>query len=318
MTRTAISTNGLTRRFGAVLAVDSLDLAVPVGEVVAFLGPNGAGKTTTIRMILGLLIPDAGEVRLFGEPLAADRRRLLRRVGALVEAPSLYDHLTGRQNLDLSRRLLGLSRARLDEVLDIIDLTDAAERSAGGYSLGMRQRLGLGLALLGKPDLLILDEPLNGLDPAGIREMRALIRRRAAEHGVTVFVSSHLLGEVEQMASRLSVVASGRLAFQGTLAELNAEQRSGIDVGVDRPAEAAEQLRQAGFTIELSDNRDLLRISATHDEAARRREAETICQRLIENGFAVHHLAVRRPSLETRFLDLVGSRTGSQPMGGER
>src|SRR5919107_6344420 len=172
MTEFMIETDGLTRRFGARVAVDDLNLRAPEAGVYGFLGPNGAGKTTAIRMLLGLIRPDAGEVHLFGAPLAVERRALMRRVGALVEAPSLYPHLTGRENLEVTRRMLGASRALIDRALDIVKMTRDAHRRVREYSLGMRQRLGLALALLNEPELLILDEPTNGLDPAGIHEMR--------------------------------------------------------------------------------------------------------------------------------------------------
>jgi ABC-type multidrug transport system ATPase subunit len=172
----AISTSGLTRCFGDLVAVDSVDLRVPRASVYGFLGPNGAGKTTTIRMLLGLIRPHAGEVRLFGQSLRDGRIGLMRRVGALVESPSLYPHLTGRENLEVTRRLIGGSQEQIDRALSIVHLEEAADRCVKGYSTGMQQRLALALALLGEPELLILDEPTNGLDPAGIREMREFLR----------------------------------------------------------------------------------------------------------------------------------------------
>jgi len=215
-----IETRGLSRRFGAQVAVDDLNLLVPAAGVYGFLGPNGAGKTTAIRMLLGLIRPDAGEVCLFGQPLRSNHRALMSRVGALVEAPSLYPHLTGRENLEVTRRLLGSPPKLIDVALDTIRLMRDADRRVREYSLGMRQRLGLALALLNKPQLLILDEPTNGLDPAGIHEMRDLIRRLPDEFGVTVFLSSHLLSEVEQIASHIGIIHESKLLFQGTLAEL--------------------------------------------------------------------------------------------------
>lgn len=202
----AIRTQCLSRRFGLQQAVDGLKLTVPPGRIYGFLGPNGAGKTTTIRMLLGLLRPSAGQIWLFGQPLHADRCRLLRRVVALVEVPSLYEHLTGRENLDVARRLLGTARAQVDRVLALVRLTGDADRPVRTYSLGMKQRLGLALALLDEPDLLILDEPTNGLDPAGIHETRVLIRELPEQHGITVFLSSHLLGEVEQVADTVGIL----------------------------------------------------------------------------------------------------------------
>lgn len=310
----AIRTRSLSRCFAEVLAVDGLDLEVPRGGVFGFLGPNGAGKTTTIRMLLGLVRPDQGAVELFGRTLdRSSRKALLGRVGALVENPSLYDHLSGRGNLDLTRRLLGLEGRRVDEVLEAVDLGEAADRRVAGYSLGMRQRLGVALALLGEPELLILDEPTNGLDPAGIREMRRLIARLPREHGVTVFLSSHLLAEVEQVAERLAVLNRGRLIFQGPLAELRDRQRSRVVVGVDRPAEAAAFLRRgglAGATLAEGGLEVLPELGDGEPEAVWTALAQEINHRLVGEGFRVHRLALERPSLERLFLGLTEEAAG--------
>ena len=302
----AIETRGLRRRFGATLAVDDLDLEVPVGKVTAFLGPNGAGKTTTIRMILGLLGSDGGDVLLFGQPLRERRAQVLRRVGALVETPSLYAHLSGRENLELTRRVLGVGRQRTDEVLEILDLVKDAERTVGGYSLGMRQRLGLALALLGEPDLLILDEPTNGLDPMGIREMRRLICRLAEELGVTVFLSSHLLAEVEQTASRVTILRGGRRLFQGSLDEFRRARSEEILVGVDRTEEAQRWLLGRGHGVVEEGER--LRVKGQGKEAA-----GEICSLLVTQGFRVHHLSVESSSLESAFLGLTGPMESDRP-----
>ncbi|HYL99015.1 MAG TPA: ATP-binding cassette domain-containing protein, partial [Blastocatellia bacterium] len=213
----AIQTANLTRRYGSLTAVDGLSLEVPRGSIYGFLGPNGAGKTTTIRMLLGLINPDAGEVILLGLPLRRNRIALLSRVGTLVETPSIYPNLTGRENMEVTRRLRAVARSRVDRVLQIVRLDKDAGRKAIEYSLGMRQRLALALALLGDPELLILDEPTNGLDPSGIHEMRELIRRLPSEHNATIFLSSHLLSEVEQVATHIGIVNKGALSFQGPL-----------------------------------------------------------------------------------------------------
>src|SRR5215204_724470 len=300
-----IETRGLTRRFGAQLAVDDLNLQAPAAGVYGFLGPNGAGKTTAIRMLLGLIRPDAGEVNLFGAPLAADRQTLMRRVGALVEAPSLYPHLTGRENLEVTRRMLGAPRALIDRALDIVKLTRDARRRVREYSLGMRQRLGLALALLNKPDLLILDEPTNGLDPAGIHEMRALIRRMPEEFGVTVFLSSHLLSEVEQIAGHIGIIHEGRLLFQGTLSELQSQHRARLTLGVNQSEQAVHCLTAAGWGVEMPDD-GLLSVSATTSEDAVRVNNLLTGQRL-----EVFHLAPAQVSLEDIFLTLTGGKTAA-------
>jgi ABC-2 type transport system ATP-binding protein len=293
-----IETRGLTRRFGAQLAVNTLNLSVPATGVYGFLGPNGAGKTTAIRMLLGLIRPNAGEVWLFGQPLLANRYSLMRRVGALVETPSLYPHLTGRENLEVTRRLLGAPGKLIDLALDTVELTKDANRRVREYSLGMRQRLGLALALLNKPDLLILDEPTNGLDPAGIHEMRDLIRHLPRESGMTVFLSSHLLSEVEQIASHIGIIHEGRLLFQGTLSELQSKQQTELTVGVKQLDRAIECLKLAGWTVQRRAD-ELLTVSArSSDDAVR------INSLLVDQRLEVFHLALAQGSLEDIFLTL--------------
>jgi len=293
-----IETRGLTRRFGSQLAVDGLNLQVPEAGVYGFLGPNGAGKTTAIRMLLGLIRPNAGEVRLFGQALNGNHRSVMRRVGALVEAPSLYPHLTGRENLEVTRRLLGADRNLIELALATVKLTKDADRRAREYSLGMKQRLGLALALLNKPSLLILDEPTNGLDPAGIHEMRELIRRFPDEFGVTVFLSSHLLGEVEQIATHIGIINEGRLLFQGTLAELQSKQQTLLTVGVKQIDQAREFLASTGWTVERCVD-DLLSVSTKAPD-----DAVKVNKLLVDRGFEVFHLAVTQRSLEDIFLGL--------------
>lgn len=293
-----IETCGLTRRFGSQLAVDDLNLLVPAAGVYGFLGPNGAGKTTAIRMLLGLIKPNAGEVRLFGQSVNGSHRSLMRSVGALVEAPSLYPHLTGRENLEVTRRLLGSDRNLIELALATVKLTRDADRRVREYSLGMRQRLGLALALLNNPKLLILDEPTNGLDPAGIHEMRDLIRRLPDEFGVTVFLSSHLLGEVEQIATHIGIIHKGHLLFQGTLAELQSKQQTQLTVGVKQWNEATEFLVNTGWSVQRCVD-DLLNVSTKAPE-----DAVRINKLLVDRGLDVFHLAVSQRSLEDIFLSL--------------
>lgn len=303
-----ISTDQLTRRFGTLMAVDHVDLHVPPGAIYGFLGPNGSGKTTTIRMLLGLIKPHAGSVKLFDQPLREKRIDLLRRVGALVETPSLYPHLTGRENLELTRRLIGVPRSRIEAVLRIVRLEAAADRLTKGYSLGMKQRLGLALSLLSEPALLILDEPTNGLDPAGIQEMRALIRQMPEQHGITVFLSSHLLSEVEQIASHIGIVHRGQLVFEGTLASLQAQREEYLALGVDQPEAAQRILTEAGWTIQPSRNGGL------HIAAVKRDEAAHINRLLIGQGVSVYHLALQQPTLEQTFLDLTDLPAGERSL----
>jgi ABC-type multidrug transport system ATPase subunit len=301
-----IATSGLTRRFGRLTAVDRLDLQVPRNSVYGFLGPNGAGKTTTIRLLLGLIRPDAGEVHLFGEPLQRNRLGTLRRVGALVESPSLYPNLTGRENLEVTRRLTGGDRRQIEEVLHTVRLEEAADRQVRGYSNGMRQRLGLAQALLNGPDLLILDEPTSGLDPSGIQEMRELISRLPAAYDVTVFLSSHLLAEVEQVATHIGIIHEGRLRFQGTQEALHAEMEEQVVLGVDRPEQAKRLLEQAGWTVHGNGGH---RITVA---ANGRSDAAMINSHLVREGVNLFHLSLEQPTLEDIFMTLTNHGEGGK------
>lgn len=292
-----IETRQLTRSFKDTRAVDGLSLQVPAGSVYGFLGPNGAGKTTTIRMLLGLIRPDGGEIRLFNRRLRDDPMGVLRRVGSLVESPSLYPHLNGRENLEVLRRMTGGSRSEIDRVLKVVNLENAANRLVRNYSLGMRQRLGLAVALFGQPELLILDEPTNGLDPAGIHEMRELICRLPAE-GLTVFLSSHLLSEVEQMVTQIGIVQSGRLIFQGKPDELKTRTRNQVFVATDRLEESQKLLVQQGWKAAHGQNHHL---TVPVNGAA---DAALINARLVQAGHQVYQLSMEHPSLEDIFLKL--------------
>jgi ABC-2 type transport system ATP-binding protein len=220
MSATPIEARGLVKRYGDVTAVDDVDLTVGAGEVYGYLGPNGAGKTTSLRMLLGLIRPDAGSAKLFGLDPLLEGARALDGVAGFVEAPRFYPYLSGRSNLELVAALDGGdAAARIGEALDTVELTSRAKDRVGGYSHGMRQRLGIAGALLRDPKLLLLDEPTTGLDPGGMRDMRRLVRR-LADHGMTVLLSSHLMGEVEELCDRVAIVRSGRVVYEGSLAEL--------------------------------------------------------------------------------------------------
>ncbi len=295
-----IATDSLAKSYDGRAAVRDLTLRVPRASVFGFLGPNGAGKSTTIRLLLGLQRPTAGRAHVLGRP--AGERDSLRRVGALVEAPSVYPNLTGAENTRVTALYRGCDRAACDAALDLVGLRDAAHRRVKGYSMGMKQRLGLALALMHEPELLILDEPTNGLDPAGILEVRALIRALAQERGVTVFLSSHLLAEVGQVATHVGVLHEGSLRFQGSLEDLRASARPRLLIGASDPVGAAALLRERGFAPTTHPD-DCGRLTL---EAVAETDAARVNALLVGAGLAVHHLALERPSLETQFLALTG------------
>jgi ABC-type multidrug transport system ATPase subunit len=294
------------KSYGTVQAVRGLSLNVPPQSVFGFLGPNGAGKSTTIRLVLGLQRPDRGEVYLFGRLLARERLAVLRRIGSLVEAPSLYLHLTGRENLEIHRRLLDLQKRTIEEALATVDLASAADRLVRTYSSGMKQRLGLAQALLGNPELLILDEPTNGLDPAGIHEIRELVRGLPARCGVTVFLSSHMLSEVEQVATHLAIISSGELKFQGARDDLRALSRPTILVEVDDTERALALLIGLGFRATRKDGRIEIAPAPPAIDFPDI-DAPDINAMLVGEGIRVSHLSLEYRSLEELFLDLTRS-----------
>lgn len=297
----AVETESITRSFGRRTVVRGLDLLVPVGSVYGFLGRNGAGKTTTIRMLLGLLRPDSGRVLVFGIDVARSRLQAASQVGSLIEAPGLYDRLTGRENLDLIRRMRGCGQSEVDRVLEVVDLTDADQRLVGGYSQGMRQRMGIAQALIGQPNLLILDEPMNGLDPHGIRELRSFLRDLPARAGATIIVSSHLLAEVELVASHVGLIHDGRLLAQGTLASLWSERRPELDVSLQDSERALPMMRAAGFDVERH-GPECLRVCM---EGEPRSVAAQVNAWLGGQGFEVFGLQCVGASLEDAYLRLV-------------
>ena len=286
----ALITELLTKRFGRQRAVENLSIRVPERSIYGFLGANGAGKTTTLRLMLGLLRPDRGTIRLFGQPV---RRGGARGVGALIEAPSLYPHLTGRENLAITRRLLGLPPTETDRVLDLVDLRAGALRRVGGFSLGMRQRLAIARALLGRPRVLILDEPTNGLDPEGIVDMRALIRRLPDAEGTTLIISSHLLGEVEQVVTHAAMIHRGRLLMEDSLPALLSGPGS-LEVETAVPAASAALLVGAGLIAEPGRAGRL----SVRTAAGSAPEPQSIARLLVEAGHELRHLAREKPSLE--------------------
>lgn len=295
----AIQTLGLTRRFGAHVAVDAVSMTVPERSIYGFLGRNGAGKTTTIKLLLGLLQADAGQARIAGIDVAADRIGAARKVGALLEAQGFYPHLGGRENLDLTRRLLDLPKREIDRVLELTEMTAHGRRRVADYSLGMRQRLGLARAMLGAPPVLILDEPTNGLDPEGIADMRGFLRELPERSGATVLLSSHLLGEIEQTATHVGILSHGRLVLEGALDELKAGMATEVAIETDTPERALLLAREHGFDVEQGHDALIARFAAGEDV----RNATAALNRVlcIAGGIRIHALAPRRRSLETLY-----------------
>ncbi|MDX3747784.1 ABC transporter ATP-binding protein [Streptomyces sp. AK08-02] len=301
-----IVTRALTKRYrGGQLAVDALDLTVPAGSVFGFLGPNGSGKTTTIRMLMGLIEPTSGTARVLGRPMPRATRAVLPHVGALIEGPALYGFLSGRDNLvryDAADPTADprTRRARVATALDRVGLTAAAGKKAKAYSLGMKQRLGLAAALLQPRRLLVLDEPTNGLDPQGMREIRSLVRELALD-GTTVFLSSHLLDEIEQVCTHAAVMAQGRLITQGAVAELAAGARGRLVVTTPDPADAARVLKEQGVgDVVVTDDR------VTGEVPDRDRELAELNAALVGAGVRVRGFGVERASLEDAFVALTG------------
>ncbi|MCU1361055.1 MAG: transporter related protein [Ilumatobacteraceae bacterium] len=298
----AITTYGLTKRFGSVAVVDHLDLRVPTGSVFGFLGPNGSGKTTTIRMLLGLISANEGSIELFGQPMPEAAATALPFVGALVEGPACYPWLTGRQNLERidAAGPDGQSRtrdARIETALERVGLSAAQNKKFKAYSLGMRQRLGLAQALLRPRRMLILDEPTNGMDPQGTREIRHLIRELAAD-GTTVFLSSHLLAEIEQVCTHVAMMSLGKLVTQGSLSALQNLTSPKIHVHTADAELAVSILFEMGLTAQASEGVVVTDIGDVQPEG--------VCERLVQGVVGVSQFVVHRPSLEDIFVQMTG------------
>lgn len=291
----AIETHALTRRFKRHLAVDAVSMTVPDKAVYGFLGRNGAGKTTTLKMLLGLIAPTSGQALIDGIDVARDRLGAARRVGALLEAHGFYGNLSGRENLDLTRTLLGLPKTEIDRVLEVVEMTADAGRRISDYSLGMRQRLGLARAMLGAPPVLILDEPTNGLDPDGIADMRRFLRALPERTGATVLLSSHLLGEIEQTATHIGILSHGRLVLEGGLDRLKADLAPEVVFQTDDQTRAAALAAARGFTLEVTEDEAVARLKPGEDPRA---AAAALNRALIETGLNVFAIGPRARSLE--------------------
>ena len=295
-----IETNDLCKQDGNALRVAHLDLDVPEGSVYGFLGPNGAGKSTTLKMILGLVRPTAGDIRVLGKKMdGGNRLAVLRQVGSLIESPSYYGHLTGEENLRIVQTLRGVPEKNIREVLQIVRLDGQRGKKLAHYSLGMKQRLGLAAALLGYPKLLILDEPTNGLDPAGIQEMRELICSLPERFGMTVVVSSHLLSEIDQMADHVAIIREGELVFQDTLEALHGRSRHHLALRTTNNAVARAVLQER--SVPCQEEEGYLILPILSDELAAQ-----LTRLLAERHLGVIRLEERQKSLEDIFLELTG------------
>jgi ABC-2 type transport system ATP-binding protein len=312
MSATPVEARGLVKRYGEVTAVDDVDLTVGAGEVYGYLGPNGAGKTTSLRMLLGLIRPDAGSAKLFGRDPLVEGARALDGVAGFVEAPRFYPYLSGRRNLELVAALDGGdAAARIGEALDTVELTDRAKDRVGGYSHGMRQRLGIAAALVREPRLLLLDEPTTGLDPGGMRDMRRLVRR-LADQGITVLLSSHLMGEVEELCDRVAIVRTGRVVYEGSLSELLASTagRYALRTTDDVRAAALAAERHGVSDVRFADGG--LTLSADDEAVA------ALSIALGEAGIGIAALVPRTATLEELFFRMTEGEAPPPPAAARR
>lgn len=298
MEKNCIETHGLDYAYEKKLILKNLHLKVPAGSIYGFLGPNGAGKTTTIRLLLGLLPASAGKIIISGNNIQEKPLEIFSRTGSLIETPSLYGHLSGWENMELCRRLTGASSDRINAVLSTVGMLDHAHTKTRKYSLGMKQRLGLALALIHSPDLLILDEPTNGLDPNGIIEMRKLIISLNREYGKTIFLSSHMLSEIEHIATHAGVIHQGELRFQGTIQELRQQSLAQLRIETNNPQKAAGLLKEKAIEIGVV-NGQYVEIPVTDQ-----RKIAELNSYLITNGLDIYGLSINQQDLEKTFLNL--------------
>jgi ABC-2 type transport system ATP-binding protein len=279
--------------------VHQVNLSVEKGQIFGFLGPNGAGKTTTLKMLLGLIKPSEGTVKVFGKDLTTHRPAILSQTGSLIESPSYYGHLTGLENMKVMQRLRNVPSKNIDEALKIVRLENQKHKQADQYSLGMKQRLGIAMALLAFPNLLVLDEPTNGLDPAGIGEIRELIKSLPGQYGITVLLSSHLLSEIEQIATSVGIISDGKLLFQGTMQSLQANNQATIRFQTPEPAKAEKLLLTHGYMPQVHGNQLIFKY--LRDE-----EVSKLNKALVEQSIPVTRIEEHKKSLEDIFLDLTG------------
>jgi ABC-2 type transport system ATP-binding protein len=296
----ALETRRLTYRFGSDKVLDDVNLQVEQGTIYGFLGPNGAGKTTTLKLALGLLRKQEGTIQVFGMPFEQSRLQVLRRIGSLIESPSLYGHLTATENLRIWQRIYDCPKERIAHVLGLVGLSDTGRKNASQFSLGMKQRLSIATALLHTPDMLILDEPTNGLDPNGIIEIRELLKKLSHEEGLTILISSHLLAEIEKLVSHVGIIHKGKMLFQGRFEELKQRQQqtTATILGVSNSQAAEALLHERGIAAVREDGMLVLPQLAVAD-------VESIVRALVERQIGVHEVTTRKNDLESIFINLV-------------
>ncbi|WP_226527048.1 ABC transporter ATP-binding protein [Metabacillus niabensis] len=297
MNQYVVETSNLTKTFNGKAAVNQVNLSIPKGAIYGFLGPNGAGKTTAIKLLLGLMKETSGSIQIFGKELKKEKQSILRNIGSLVESPSYYGNLSARENLELLQIILQTPKERIDEVLNIVRLEKDANRPVKGFSLGMKQRLGIASALLGSPELLILDEPTNGLDPSGIIEMRELIKSLPEKYGVTVLVSSHLLTEIDQMATEVGIISKGSLIFQDSIDVLRKKSVNKIRIQTNNREAAWKVLLKEG----LKGNAEGEYVSFNQST---NKDVAVMVRVLVQNGLDVYRVEEEKRSLESIFLEM--------------
>jgi len=298
----SLETRELTHRFSKnEIILKDISLQVTEGSIYGFLGPNGAGKTTTLRLVLGLLKKQAGTISFFGQPFNENRIGILRKVGSLIESPSLYGHLTATENLSLLQKIYQCPKTRIQEVLNLVGLPDTGNKKVSQFSLGMKQRLSIAVALLHSPALLILDEPTNGLDPNGIIDMRELLKKLNRDHGITIVISSHLLPEIEKLVTHVGIINKGKMMFQGTLSELKQkEQQSSVVIDTSDEAKAMQIIGNNGMAPEIRNGKITLPIMAKERIASVNRQ-------LVNDGIEVYEMSIIKNDLEAIFMDLINN-----------
>ncbi|KNF09047.1 ABC-type multidrug transport system, ATPase component [Gottschalkia purinilytica] len=296
---TVVATHKLSKHYDDICRVNSINLMVHEGDIYSFLGPNGAGKSTTLKMLLGLVKPTEGEIMIFGKDFHKNRQSILSQTGSLIESPSYYGHLTGLENMRVMQRLRDVPDKKVQEALEIVHLENQKNREVNHYSLGMKQRLGIAMALIAFPKLLILDEPTNGLDPAGIGEIRELIKSLPKRYGITVLLSSHLLSEIEQIATSVGIISNGNLLFQGSMDLLQAKSKACISIKTQNDKVAERLLLSRGY-MPVKNNDSLILENLKDAQVAQANKT------LVNAGIDVIRIEEHKKSLEDIFLELTG------------